>query len=562
MNGRGRRILQVATVFVACGLASAVLWAPVAAERAVEATRFDDRLGTVPVQVSLSHNGRSTLDTGALGSLYWEQTGAFGFGARVRVTGTPAAGGSLASYASPTFVRANAAVVGAPEVVARAYGNELRSRFLTSFLAREVLAFLVGGLILTTLFRGRSPMPGEWSRPRSVIVGGATVLTLGALSTTSASWLFDRWEGNAEITSTHPMPGIAQLSFSSPQTLEIARQIQPFLKKNNDRIRSRTATYAAAAEESLGVELVARAEDLAPREGEVIVLAEADPQGSQVGTRVRTDLYAQLVDTLGDEAFALRTVSGDVTSNGTVAEASFVAAEATASGDIPTVVVKGDHDTDTTLEQLDEHGAINPHFDLTDVAGLDVIAGNDPAFKTLFGGTVVNESGVSETELGQDLRAHLDEEYEEADEEEPGAVLVLLHQPRSVQGFLGLDLIEDLGSAGSLLTTPYDDGIPDVPPGVINLGHLHDASAPRIIWNTDTDRTTWTVVNQLGTSGGVEESPTYNRFSTPYSVPLKDVTVQLQYLDADTGLQTGATTITIATDGTATISDRIDIGLQ
>lgn len=553
-------MLQVAAVFLACGLASAVLWAPVAAERAVEATRFEDRLGTVPVQVSLSHNDRSTLDTGALGSLYWEQTGAFGFGARVRVTGTPAAGGSLASYASPTFVRANAAVVGAPEVVARAYGNELRSRFLSSFVAREVLAFLVGGLILTTLFRGRSPLPEEWSRPRSVLVGGATVVALGALSVTSASWLFDRWEGNAEITDTYPMPEIPQLSFSSPQTLEIARQIQPFLKKNNDRIRDRSRAYAAAAEETLGAELASRAGDLAPREGEVIVLAEADPQGSQVGTRVRTDLYGQLVDTLGDEAFALRTVSGDVTSNGTVAEASFVAAEATASGDIPTVVVKGDHDTDTTLEQLDEHGAINPHFDLTDVDGLDVIAGNDPAFKTLFGGTVVNESGISETELGQDLRAHLDEEYDGADEEQPGAVLVLLHQPRSVQGFL--DLTEDLGSLGDRLTTPYDDGIPDVPPGIINLGHLHDASAPRIIWNTDTDRTTWTVVNQLGTSGGVEESPTYNRFSTPFSVPLKNVTVQLQYVDADTGLQTAATTIAIATDGTATISDRIDIGLQ
>ena len=375
----------------------------------------------------------------------------------------------------------------------------------------------------------------------------------------AAGWLFDRWEGNREIEGAYAMPGMPELSFSSPQALEIARQVQPFLEKNNERIRERSRAYLENAEATLSPELSSRVDDLAPREGELIVLAEADPQGNHVGTRVRTVLYDQLVEALDAGSFAFRTISGDVTSNGTVAEAGFVEAEADASGEIPTVVVKGDHDTDTTLEQLDDNDVSNPDLEVTEIAGLDVVAGNDPAFKTLFGGMVVNESGVTETELGEQVRNYIDDE-------QPGALLVLLHQPRSAAGYLGLETLDDiapldLGDDPTDLTTPYDDGIPDVPPGLINIGHLHDASPPRIIWNTDSDEVTWTVVNQLGTSGGVEERPTYNRFSTPYSVPLKTLSIQLQYVDTDTGLQTGYAFIDLATDGTATITDRIDIGV-
>ena len=554
-----QRAIRVAAAFAAYGAATALLWLPVAAERSVEAIEFEDRIGTVPVEISLTHDGRSTLDTGALGSLYWEQTGALGFGARVRVTDTPQAAGTLSSYASPQFVRANAAVVGDPDEVASAYGAELRSRLVRSLLLRELTAFVLGGIVFTAVFRARSPLPADWSRRRTAAIGGAAVVVLVTATCGAAAWLFDRWEGNREIEGAYAMPGVPELSFSSPQALEIARQVQPFLEKNNERIRERTQVYLENAEATLGPELSTRVDDLAPREGELIVLAEADPQGSHVGTRVRTVLYDQLVEALGAGSFAFRTISGDVTSNGTVAEAGFVEAEADASGEIPTVVVKGDHDTDTTLEQLDDNDVSNPDLEVTEIAGLDVVAGNDPAFKTLFGGMVVNESGVSETELGEQVRNYIDDE-------QPGALLVLLHQPRSAAGYLGLETLDDiapldLGDDPTDLTTPYDDGIPDVPPGLINIGHLHDASPPRIIWNTDSDEVTWTVVNQLGTSGGVEERPTYNRFSTPYSVPLKTLSIQLQYVDTDTGLQTGYAFIDLATDGTATITDRIDIGV-
>ena len=138
---------------------------------------------------------------------------------------------------------------------------------------------------------------------------------------------------------------------------------------------------------------------------------------------------------------------------------------------------------------------------------------------------------------------------------------MLFHQPRSAAGYIGIDALADLVEGVGLLTTPRDDGIPDLPPGSINVGHLHDVEGPWVIWNTDGDEVTWTVVSQLGTSGGVEENPTFNRFSTPFSTPLKTVSVQLQYFNEESGLQTGYAEIDIGTDGTVTITDRVEVGL-
>lgn len=549
-----RDVVRIAVAFVAYGLVAAVVAAPVSLERAVEGVRFEDRLGSLPVEVSLAHNGVSTLDTGILGSLYWDRTGTAGFGASIRATGPPEAGATLSSYVDPAFLRLSTQFVNDPEEVSRVYGATLRDQLLRRFLRHEGGAFVTGGVLLTLVFRARAPFPSR--PPGSRIVGVALAVAAATVaSTATAAWLFDRWDGNAEIDQVHPMPGIEELSFSSPQTLEVARQVRPFVERNTERIRQRADAFIAAAEASSRVELAEHAAALRPRPGERIVVAEADPQGSLVGTAVRTRLYALLREDLGDDDLAMRTISGDVTSNGTVAEEGFVEEEADVIPTVATVAVKGDHDTATTLEQLADNDVVNPHFDVTEVAGLDVVGANDPAFKQLFGGLVVNTSGTSETELGSLLRQELDD----ADLDDP--VIVLLHQPRSAAGYVGVDSVGDLDEAIGRESIPWDDGIPDLPPGIINVGHLHDAAPPRVIWNTDGDEITWTVLNQLGTSGGVEENPTFNRFSTPFSVPLKKMSMQLQYVDTGTGLQTGYASIEVATDGTVIVSERTDLGL-
>jgi hypothetical protein len=551
-----RHVAKAVVTVLAWGLLAAFVSAPVAAELAVERVRFEDRLGTLPVEVSLEHNGASTLDTGLLGQVYWSRTGVAGFGASIRATGPPEAGGSLASYVSPRFVQANAQFVSDPGAVAAAYADEFRSQLWRQFLWVELGVLLVGGVILAAVFRDRVPISNRRFTPRQR-VGLAVLLVLAAfaISAVVAALQFRGWEGNDEITQEHPMPGIDGLSFSSTEALEIATQVRPFIEKNTDRTRARARLYEEAADASLREQLPLHADSLAPREDEKIVLAEADPQGSEVATRVRQGLYPQLEELLGEDAFAMRTISGDVSSNGTVAEGGYVRDEAGASPGIPTVAVKGDHDTETTLQQLMDTNVVVPEFEVTEVADLFVVAANDPAFKTLFGGQVVNETGISETELGEMLRD------ETADDEDGDPRIVLLHQALSAAGYIGIDDIRDLGQGDGSLTTPSDDGIPDLPAGTINIGHYHDAEGPWVIWNTDGDEVTWTVVSLLGTSGGVEENPTFDRFSTPFSAPLKTVSIQLQYVNTESGLQTGYAAIDIATDGTVTITDRIDVGL-
>ena len=59
----------------------------------------------------------------------------------------------------------------------------------------------------------------------------------------------------------------------------------------------------------------------------------------------------------------------------------------------------------------------------------------------------------------------------------------------------------------------------------------------------------------------MENAPTFSRFSTPFSAPLKPIMVRLQYVEKDTGLQTGYATVLCDLDGRCTISDRVDVGL-
>ena len=72
--------------WVACAVAAAVVAVPLSLLHAIETVHFPDELGTFPVEVHLSHNGYSTLDTGLLGKVYLKRTGAYGFGVRATAT--------------------------------------------------------------------------------------------------------------------------------------------------------------------------------------------------------------------------------------------------------------------------------------------------------------------------------------------------------------------------------------------------------------------------------------------------------------------------------------------
>jgi len=544
-----RRHRPGALAFILCAAAAMLIAAPVAWQRAVQDVQFTDTLGTFPVRVSLCQNGRSTLDTGLFGKVYWDRSGPHGFSAYARAIGPPEAGGDLASYVDPDFVQANVALIDDPDVVVRAYSARFTEGLRDRLLRDEFVIGLVGGTILFLIV----PRDRLLRAPRAQSVAVTLLLVAGAtaISTFASVQLLRAWPCAHQSGDEYAMPEVSRLSFSSPQTWEVAQQVKPFIDKNLDRISAEAKHFEKSADETLDDQLEARREQLVPRPGEKVIIAEADTQGSFVGVRVRTKLYAALTKALGRKAIALRTIAGDVSSNGTIAESEYIAQEARVSPDIPVVAAGGDHDSPNTWRQMKADDMLLPDFASNTVAGIRVAAANDRERKTLFGGIITNPSGVSEQELGQRLRAEVGRK----------PAIAIVHQPDAAAGYLGLLDLGKVRGVPDSPTTPRDDGIPDQPPGIVNIGHLHQKAEPWVLWNTDGNRITWTVVNQLGTSGGVENRPTFNRFSTPNSAPLEPLAVRLEYVNRKTGLQTGYVDIDCATDGTCTISDRLDLGL-
>ena len=538
--------------YLLCLLVAAVVAAPVAMERAIESVRFKDQLGTFPVEVGLCHDGRSTLDTGVLGKVFWDQTGAFGFGAYARATGPPEAGGSLASYVDPAFYQANVAFLRDPDTVVAAYSSEMRSSLRTQVLRQELVAALLGGTILYLVVpRRRLRGVPRW---QSAVAAFLLVDVALGLSAFAAVRMFDAWDCSRATGDVFRAAGMRNPTFSSPQMSEVVSQVKPFIDRNIRRIDQEADRYESTAATSVATAVRQRAAGLAPRDGETLVLAEADTQGSFVGAHVRKALYADLVEALGADAVSLRTIAGDVTSNGTVAEASYVRDEADVAPDVPVAAVGGDHDSEKTWAQLAKAGFLLPDLSTVEVAGLHVTGANDREHKTLFGGSITNTSGISEDELGAKIREQVGDRTS----------IVLMHQPAALSGYLGDGVLATLHARTETdvtRTVPRDDGIPDLPPGTVDVGHLHVADGPWVVWNTDGDQVTWTVVDQLGTAGGVENAPTFSRFSTPFSPPLKPIMVRLQYVDVDSGLQTGYATVECDLDAACTISPRVDVGL-
>jgi hypothetical protein len=543
------RFRSALVAFLVCAAAAAVIVAPVALERAVEGVHFSDELGTFPVDVGLCHDGRSTLDTGLFGKVFWGQTGTLGFGAYARSTGPPEAGGTLASYVDQDFIQANVALIDNPDRVVHAYSVQLSRGLRDHVLRDELLAALLGGSVLYLIVPRRRLRDAP--RFRSVATCLLLLVAATTLSSAAALQLFRAWPCSTPSGLEYTIPGVDHLGFGSPETREVAVQVKPFIDKNTQRIATRAKEYEDAAASSFATQLANRAAAITPRKGETLVLAEADTQGSFVGVHVRKAVYRDLVATLGPKAISLRTISGDVSSNGTVAESGYVSAESRVSGAIPTAAVGGDHDSEKTWAQMKDDGIVVPDLGDALVAGLRVAGANDREHKTLFGGSVDNTSGIDEQQLGAKLRHALGDEPK----------IVLLHQPDAAAGYLGLDDLDPVRALHGSLTAPYDDGIPDQPPGIVNIGHLHEPDGPWVLWNTAGPKVTWTVVDQLGTAGGVENSPTFSRFSTPISVPLKLLAVRLQYVDVESGLETGYATISCGLDGGCSISDRVDVGL-
>lgn len=525
-----------------------VLAAPIssfqAAEHSVETASFKDHFGAVPVELGLQHNGTSTLEGGIFGQVHLYETGIFGFGLNARPNGPPEGGGTLASYIDPEFVQRNAEAVGNVDSVATSYAAEAKDEVIDNALQRELVYSAVLGIIIwggvTSRYKGKEhTKPVHWRLSAAALVG-ATAVSAGG-----AAWQFDRWSDKQVITESYRTSQWPNVSFSSRETLELARQVVPAWEKNKERTKAEADQFIIEATSSFDVEILGHITELQPRAGERIVLAEADTQGGVIGTSVRTYAYSRIIEEIGSDAFIARVIAGDFTSNGTVGEAGYTKIEIAASGEIPTIVSLGDHDTGYTEQQLDDGGALTPDLETVEVHGIGITGATDPERKSLFGGLVENETGVTETELGETMRTVIETDSSD---------IAAIHQPEAAAGLLGVSSISEvLDDTRDVVTLDID---PPASLKILLVGHTHTAMKPKVIMRSDG---TTMVLDQLGSANGVENRPLLSRFSTPDSAPLKEMMVRLHYIDEITLQPTGYITLSWSTDGQSTISERTDL---
>ena len=192
----------------------------------------------------------------------------------------------------------------------------------------------------------------------------------------------------------------------------------------------------------------------------------------------------------------------------------------------PVAAVTGNHESDVSADQMRAAGMTVLDGSTAEVAGVGVLGDGDPTRTELFGGTKLR-GDESEADLGTRL-------YEQAREDHPE--LVLVHEAYAAEAFVGTTGMTDFLEARGSATTPYDDGVRDLPAGALFYGHWHRSIEPRVVWNDDG---TWTLVMELDTSGGAIDTPTIGHFSTPWSRPQQEASFPVVFLDPDQGLVTG-----------------------
>ena len=352
-----------------CALAAALIALPVAAERAVEQVRFNDHLGTFPVEVGLCHDGRSTLDTGLFGKVYWAQTGAFGFGAYARATGPPEAGGTLASYVDPKFIQANVALIDDPDRTVDAYAAELSLRPAPAPAARRAAGGRAGRRAVCSC----SCPGGPWtsvSRRRRLATTAALVVVATALSVGAAGGLFAAWDCNNPPGTVYTMPGRRPAVVREPRDARdrlagqaVHRQEHPADQGGGPRLRGR-----GHAQLHLGAGTAASGPAPPNRR------TSGDRRGRHAGQLRRCPRAHGPVRGAGRVARPRRDLAAHHRRRRQLqrhrGRVGYIKAESKVGGDVPVAAVGGDHDSTRTWQQMADDGIELPDLDTVEVDGL------------------------------------------------------------------------------------------------------------------------------------------------------------------------------------------------
>jgi hypothetical protein len=529
---------------------AAVVAAPVAAGWAVTQTRVEATVGITPVTFRVQPAQHSEVRLGIPGNVYLPMSkGPFGVVATVDGPGDPGAGdGDLASYVSADMLELYSGLFHDPGPAIAKYVDLLRRELVRQFVVADLILALVGGTawFAISLVRPRTLAPRRThSRTRSAVgvaialVASLTVTTLQLYTANGGTVVSGRYDlpvldgTRAEGSTTNSPLLRALLGGAVPK-------VQTLVRRQEEAERG----YRTAAVAGLTNQLDAMT---GPREGETAVLMQSDMHCNTTMIRLQSEVARMLRSRFGEDVPALMAVTGDLTTNGTAAEGGCIEDEAAILAGRPVAAVTGNHESDLSADQMKAAGMTVIDGTTSDVAGVTVLGDGDPSRTELFGPTRLR-GDESQADLGSRL-------YDQAREDRPEMVLV--HEAYAAESFIGTTGMTDFLDARGSTTTPYDDGVRDLPTGALFYGHWHRSIEPRVVWNDDG---TWTLVMELDTSGGAIDTPTIGRFSTPWSQPQQAASFPVVFLD-DSGLVTGYQLYRFDPDGTATVLPRLDVGI-
>jgi Calcineurin-like phosphoesterase len=530
-------------------VAAALLSLPLATAWALTHTEVRDTIGVSPTTFSLTTRGHSELRLGIAGTVYVPRSaGPLGMVATVDGPLEPSDGGAdLASYVRPDLLQLYSGLFHDPGPAVRGYVDVLVDRFRHELLVAELWSTLLLGTAVVLVTRLWPASTARSRRPRLRLVATAGVAlvattTLGVLQVVRA-------DAGRPTTGAYTLTALAGTqaagaTTNSPVLSLLLGSAVPKVEKLVSRQEQRVRDYQAAGTQ--GLEQQAAAME-GPRPGEVAVLMQSDMHCSQTMIDLQARVRTMLGERYGAGVPALMAVTGDLTTNGTAAEGTCIQREAAIAGDAPVAAVTGNHESDLSARQMAKAGMEVLDGSTTEVGGVEVLGDGDPERSELFGATE-RRGEETETDLGRRL-------FEEAGQHRPD--LVLVHEAYAAQAFLGVDDAVAFLERRTSPTEPREDEVRDLPAGAVFYGHWHRSVEPRVVWNSDG---TWTLVMELDTSGGAVDTPTIGHFSTPWTPPQQEASFPVVFLDEETGLVTGYQVYSFATDGTASVRPRVDVG--
>jgi hypothetical protein len=550
-----RRAGRLLARLALCLLGSALVALPIAVERGLEHAQVRDTIGLVPARLTLTGTSESELRLGILGTI--EIPVSRGpVGVAVTADGAPTTPGSggVASYFSPEMLKVYGGLFHDPRAAIARYVEQLTDDLQRRILISELTYTLVGGALLMLGSAVVDPALRRRVEARPV-VSAAVALGVGLLASGVVALAeFHDWASQPDRSAAekeYPLPSLdgtpAAGAVTDSALLHLAiEDALPKVRKLIARQDEQTRAYETTAEHGLEA---AGSAMTGPRPGEVAVLLQSDMHCNAAMISLQRRVVALLADRFGRGTVGLLAITGDLTTNGTAAEGDCVDREAAVAAGAPVAAVTGNHDSDVTVRQMAAAGMHVLTGSTRDLAGLRVLGAGDPNRTEMFGPTATRGQ-ASEQSVGTAL-------YAKAVGDHPD--LVLAHEGYAVQSFLGPGVSSmDAFLAGRGSPTQWwDDRIRDLPASAVFYGHWHRDVAPRVVWNSDG---TWTLVMELDTSGGAIADPTLNHFSTPWSQPQQPASFPVVFEDRDTGLVTGYQLYGFGTDGSVTVSPRVDVG--